>query len=259
VKEFRASRLGLSSDGRWLLGFASAQSGLRLQVWDLTLADPAAAPAAVLGPQQGAQFGTPSGTGAFVPSDPRLGWLSWVVATTDNGDSRLWDFESTDPLASARVLPASIKPANVLTVSHDRRWLFERDQTLSVVLVWDLSATERTTPVLALRGQSGSIQSAAVTPDDHWLATSSDKQIRVWDLTAPNPEASAIEIPEDAARNGLAISPDGRWVVNDLHAWRLDLQELRAIACQTVGRNLTQDEWIALQGRDTPYATTCAN
>jgi hypothetical protein len=38
-----------------------------------------------------------------------------------------------------------------------------------------------------------------------------------------------------------------------VRAWRLDLQDLRASGCETVGRNLTPTEWATLKGIDTPY------
>ncbi len=64
---------------------------------------------------------------------------------------------------------------------------------------------------------------AAISQDNHWLVTlsqtqqSSDELVaQLWDLEAPNPAASAVEVGRVAIGGGydqLAISADNRWVV----------------------------------------------
>jgi len=80
-----------------------------------------------------------------------------------------------------------------------------------------------------LTGHSDGVLYAVISPDDHWLATSSrDDTARLWDLTAVDPAADPILLaghtePIDA----LAISPDSRWLAtgsrdNTTRLWDLN-------------------------------------
>jgi hypothetical protein len=61
----------------------------------------------------------------------------------------------------------------------------------------------------------------------------------------------------------VAVSPDNRWLVagsedKTARLWNLRLDELVELACRTVGRNLTKEEWAQYMG-DQPYQKTCPN
>jgi len=66
-----------------------------------------------------------------------------------------------------------------------------------------------------LSGHEGSISSIAISPDSHWLVTSSyDKTARLWDLSAKNPGTTAIVLRgHDDVISSLAFSSDNRWLV----------------------------------------------
>ena len=55
----------------------------------------------------------------------------------------------------------------------------------------------------------------------------------------------------------MAISPDNRWVVTGSYdktarLWLLQIEDLLALAQRIAGRNLSKDEWHALEP-DQPY------
>ena len=66
-----------------------------------------------------------------------------------------------------------------------------------------------------LHGHRGPITALALSPDGRWLVTgSADATARVWDLTAANPAATAIELRGHGGPiTALALSPDGRRLV----------------------------------------------
>jgi len=151
-------------------------------------------------------------------------------------ETNLLRCSNTDLCVIRSSLPTAIDPTQVLTVSRDRQLLVESE--------WDSTVGYRTSAGPTRHPPhraSPCAVTAALTPNNRWLATSSgDNTIRVWDLNVANPEETATVISGAGQFVGLAISPDGRWVI------------------QQEG-NLTVDEWTALEGRSTHYAPTCDN
>jgi WD40 repeat protein len=63
---------------------------------------------------------------------------------------------------------------------------------------------------------------------------------------------------------GVAFSPDGRWVVsasrdNTARVWRWRLEDLIEEACKRLPRNLARQEWRQYIGPEVPYHATCPN
>ncbi len=116
--------------------------------------------------------------------------------------------------------------------------------------LWDLTAPDPAAAPIVLHGHEKWVLAVAISPDNHWLVTGSDDATAcLWDLTAQDPAAEPIVLRghEDTIR-AVAISPDNHWLItgsDDATArlWTLRLDELVDLACRTVGRNLTHEEW----------------
>jgi WD40 repeat protein len=125
--------------------------------------------------------------------------------------------------------------------------------------VWDTQNLEAAPRVLS--GHESSILSVAYSPDGRWLTSGSgDRTLRVWD-TQNLEAAPRVLSGHESSVWSVAYSPDGRCLASGsgdrtVRVWLIDLEELAAIGCQKVLRNLTRDEWTRYLG-DLPYEKTC--
>jgi WD40 repeat protein len=101
-----------------------------------------------------------------------------------------------------------------------------------------------------LRGHANNVNTLAFSEDKHWLATGSDDGTALlWDLTAPDPGEEPIHLSDHQGPvKTLAFSPDSHWLAtgsgdNTIRLWLVRFEDLKNLACQIAGRNLTQDEW----------------
>src|SRR5262249_17983501 len=107
-----------------------------------------------------------------------------------------------------------------LALNPDNRWLFtDSDYGIGEgnLGVWDLTAKDTAIVSSTLPGNN---YFAAVSPDSHWLVTTSGD--------------------------------------NNLRLWTLQLDELVDLGCRMAGRNLTSEEWEQ-HFEGFPYRKTCAN
>lgn len=97
-----------------------------------------------------------------------------------------------------------------------------------------------------------------ISVDSRWLALNDFYSLRMWDLTAPDQAPATL----GTAENGVALhfSAGRHWLVLDeyqnVRFISLDVEALRARACQAAGRNFTTEEW-ATYSPGQPYRITC--
>jgi WD40 repeat protein len=129
---------------------------------------------------------------------------------------------------------------------------------------------------VVLAGHEGPVSALAFSLDGNWLATvSGDNTVQLWDVTNPNSTAKPVVLRgHEGPVSVLAFSPDGYWLATGsqdqtARLWsaahplakvedKQDIHELIGLACQIIGRNLTQEEWQQFLG-DQPYHKTCPN
>ena len=249
--------VAISPDGRWLV---TGSQDSTAQVWDLQPLNMAASAVVlskvvlrgvVLRGHEGAIY-----TVAISP-DGR-----WLVTGSEDHTARVWDLQAADVAASAVDLSGHKDGITALAISPDGRWLVtgSGDDTAQV---WDLHAPDVAASAVVLRGHEGAIYAVAISPDGRWLVTgSTDRTARVWDLRAADVAASAVVLRgHESDITAVAISPDGRWLVSGsddstARVWPLQLDDLLALACQTVGRNFTYEEWEQYFHGE-PYRRSC--
>jgi WD40 repeat protein len=197
---------------------------LRASVWDLTAFDPSPqAKLVVRGP-----FYKAFHSAAFSPDN------RWLVATSKEPVSdiympnapvkvRVWDLSAAHATTPAAVLPADPFGIDYIRFSHDGCRLVLGGENGGFVDLWEMAqVVGRPSPKAPhSRLPTGRIYTIAFGPDGSRLVTDAlastprgfvDHRVVVWDLTAPDPVKSAVELCEgkEAIR---AISRDGRRIV----------------------------------------------
>jgi len=174
---------------------------------------------------------------------------------------------SGDPEASSRVLRGHSDWVNRLSFSADGMWLATGSEDHTARL-WNMTASDPAESAQVLVGHDGPILALAFSADGQRLATgSADGTARLWNVAAGTQGPGATEAAPAALRGhesavtSLAFSPDGKWLATGsedrtVRLWLTGLDALTAAACQSAGRNFTQEEWRQFfPGKD--YAVTC--
>jgi hypothetical protein len=245
---FRA--VAISTDSHWLI--TRTWDGTA-RLWDLTARDPASAPIVLRGHEEEI---------SDVAISPNNHWLATV---NKDKTARLYDLTARDPGASPIVLRGHEEEIRDVAISPNNHWLatVSKDKTARL---YDLTARDPAAAPIILRDHEARIEHAiAISPDHHWLVTGSwDWTARLYDLTARDPAATPIVLRgHEGQIQAVAISPDNHWLVTGAgdgtaRLWNLRLDELVDLACRTVGRNLTREEWQQYMGNQ-PYQKTCPN
>jgi WD40 repeat protein len=215
---------GLGGPGANVLSFALSADSQRLAaggqdaVYLWNVADPALAPAAVLG-----------GVDDDVRRVTFAGGDRWIVALTTKRQPLAWSLEGAVPVARRFDLPpgAGVIAANL---GADGRHLLAITQDRSLV-IWDLTSATPTANPRTFRPPAPLEPLEAVeavirtTADGRWLAFKLlGRPVQLWDLRTDNPAARPLTLEgSDALVPGLTLSPDERWLLEagDDHAVRL--------------------------------------
>jgi WD40 repeat protein len=133
----------------------------------------------------------------------------------------------------------------------------------TTVILWDVSRPASPRQLAVLRGHSGPVFDASLSPDGRMLASSSgDKSIILWDISDPaSPRQLAILQGHSDAVYDTAFAPGGDMLAsggNDrtVILWNMNPVSLAQRACEIVGRNFTGSEWSQYFAGE-PYHSTC--
>ena len=231
--------LAFSRDGRWL---AAGSSVGAVRMWHLADVNSATEPIVLRGEGNSAV----ENAVAFSPDGRWLAALGTEVT--------LWKVAS--PTSEPTVLRGREQFLDKLAFSPDSRWLVAgglRDGTASL---WNLSATDPPAESVLLQGDVKSGTVVAFSPDGRWLVTYGNGRPRLWNMNDPSAGSLVLEGSSRVA----GFSPDGRWLATadkgGTRIWRLRIEELIALACQSVGRNLTPAESLEYFGTE-DHPPTC--
>ena len=148
----------------------------------------------------------------------------WLVTA---GYSKVvrWDLTAREPETTARALPGLHGWPSGLAASDIHVIATGRD---GHILVWNGEFRSGNAQRTEWMGHKSSIQTMGLSGSGRWLATAGIDGLRLWDLTAEDPEASSqILLSQKIDIECLAISQDGRRLVaggNDalIRLWSLD-------------------------------------
>lgn len=243
------SAITFSPDGRWL---ATAGSDNPVLVW--SVADLEASPIILDDAQEHVQD---------IGFSPDGRWLATVGL---DKKARLWLI--TDRESKPKIVYDHEEWIHGVAFSPDGNWLATASGD-GLVRLWSMVNT-KTEPIL-LRGHQSAVEDIAFDPNGRWLATAGaihstapnqSTAVLLWSVADLTSEPITIWRSGDIDVNTLIFSPDGRWLAtassdSKTRLWHIELAELKALACNLVGRNLTFDEWQQyLSNYDYPH--TCS-
>jgi WD40 repeat protein len=128
------------------------------------------------------------------------------------------------------------------------------------LLLWDFKHLEDNPAILS--GHHGREIVAAFSHDGRWLVTGDQYGVvQKWDLS--DLETNPVTLQGSSSGvNDIAISADSRWLAvsnpSRVEIWLLQMDDLIDLACDSIDRNMTEEEWRKYFDND-PYHTTCSN
>lgn len=197
--------------------------GAKVELWDLTAADPSAKPVFT---------GEHSGWIGMIGFSPDGHWLA---TTATDAEVKLWDLNAPDPAAQPHILLGHQASVGLIAFDSKSRWLATagNDRT---VRVWDLANFDR--PPVVLVGHEGPITAIAFSSDGYQLASAAtDAQARLWQIPEPSPDRVVLHgqtkrvlslgFSRDGQRllSGSADETAREWKVANLQRAPLHLQE----------------------------------
>jgi WD40 repeat protein len=246
--------LAFSPDNRWLIAHTEAGSFL---LWDMTAADPNKTLITLEG-FPGLAEAHFSQSGRWMAVYP----LPAVAAPVQSGSILLFDMNQVSASAKPIQLPLADTGDVHLVISNDEKWLAAVGKTGDAQL-WDLTQTNFAETPLIIPGLGNQVTDVAISQDNSLLAAGTNTgKMLLWtidDLLAGS--TPLILSGGSKAFDHIEFTPDGRWLIGSgpeqpILIWHVQFDEVLALACETIGRNLTRAEW-AQYGFTDEYRATC--
>lgn len=232
--------LALDSTGR--LVFAGGSHGFAT-VWQLDDAGHAEVLMAIEGHKN-----EPGGVRGRFSADGR--WL----ATIDLERMQVWNLATRE--RAWTLVEEGMKTGFEIAFTPNGRWLIAG--RWGRLQRFDLQAASPETTGLVLREYPGGRIGFAVSGDGRWLVSTDTPfneprgrvpapAVRVYDLGAPNPAESGVELPTlKSGAHHVEISWDSRWIAtrseDGVRVWPLGVPSILDVATATVGRGMTDEE-----------------
>lgn len=178
-----------------------------------------------------------------------------LVAGGDDRHVHIWDLTTLKEAQSH--LEGHSQAVGALAFSRDGHLLASSGSD-KIIQIWDVrGGYSKLGPPLV--GPEDIVAGVAFSPDGKTLAAVSlDGSIFLWNVDSRSPIVSSLRGREGAV--ALSFDPTGdRLVTADsqgLLLWDLRFESWRKLACATVRRNLTKDEWREYM-ENAPYRKTC--
>lgn len=202
-EELMLARLATSGDGRWLAA-AAGKDYTTLLLWDLTTDS---APQKIQTSRGGFEDFL---TGIAFSADSRLRAAAnrqgkTIVANVGTGEivADLSTANGVAPNDSLRTHPIAFSP--------DGRWVATGDKTLTL---WDARTWKQVRTWASTGGESGLgyNRTLAFSPDGRFLAGTSNRAVRLWEIPSGR-RIAQNEIRHRDNLSGVAFAPSGRWFV----------------------------------------------
>lgn len=179
----------------------------------------------------------------------------FIVTAGKDANVLVWPMH--DANAKPRILRGHNSPIiTAAPVPQQQRLVTASAESLRV---WDLADTNRAPQVVLLSEPLGIV---TLSHDGHWLAAADMRdgiQLRRMDALDQPP----LRMPAPLAQQAWALqfSPDDRWLAaltpGQGWLWRMRVDELMQVACESSGRNFEAPEWEQYLD-DVPYRFTCS-
>jgi WD40 repeat protein len=187
----------------------------------------------------------------------------WLARGNPDGTVEVWDIES-QPVRSHAVRSLAKEPITQMSFRNQDALLAVA--TENKVSLWDVQ--ENTDPdVLTPKAK---VTSISFDPEGLYLAAgNTDGRVHVWDMRALDADPHVWRLPKTKINALTFIPNDGSWsrlaaggednVIYIIDRQSQDQDVPLKEACDLVGRNLTQAEWLKFMPEDVRYRATCEN
>jgi WD40 repeat protein len=179
----------------------------------------------------------------------------WLATRGPEHTIRVWDVSSSDPTAAPIVLHGHRDKVDDVVVSPNNRWLATSSQDHTIRL-WDMQSANPSTSQKVLQENAFNL---AFSTDNHWLAATDGKFIRVWDVAAADPRVNLKSFATSESlisAYGVYVSPDRQWLIDfrSQRVWNLIEEnvnlprDLKNVDSVTISDNR---QWLVLNRIDT--------